>query len=244
MVSLIGTSGPVPSQVPLEDAHIHWGSDARTHSSRGFTLLELLISLVMIGSIALIITGAVRLGLRSTGAGEKKIDHIARTRASFHIIDAQLQSQIPLSYEEQAEKKHYFQGDKGTLQFATNYSVWGGQKGYVLARYRAERNEQGRQQLSLSENIIGTNSIRETLLFTEVDEISFDYYFIDPVEGKEFWVDAWTDETKIPPKVRLHLRYGERDISMIIPLRTMGVSSQQSQSQTEEKKSQRKEKRK
>ena len=64
-------------------------------SSRGFTLLELLISLVMIGVIALIIAGAIRLGVRSVSKAEEKIDFLERTRASFHIIDSQIQSQVP-----------------------------------------------------------------------------------------------------------------------------------------------------
>jgi len=53
------------------------------HSCRGFTLLELLISLVMIGMIAIIISSAMRLGIRAVSTGETKIDHLERTRASL-----------------------------------------------------------------------------------------------------------------------------------------------------------------
>jgi general secretion pathway protein J len=195
-------------------------------SPRGFTLLELMISLVMIGVIALIITGAMRLGVRAVNTGEKKIDYLERTRTSFNIIDSQIQSQIPLSYEVDGEKRYYFQGDKGSLQFPTNYSIWGGQKGYVIVRYKVESDDTGKQFLSVSENIIGMKNNRESSLFSAVDAIRFEYFFKDPTEEKGKWVDTWTDSANIPEKIKLHLTYGKKDISLIIPMRTVGSLSQ------------------
>jgi prepilin-type N-terminal cleavage/methylation domain-containing protein len=205
---------------------------AFSNSHSGFTLLELLISLVMIGVIALIVTGAIRVGVRSVNTAEKKIDHLERTRASFNIIDSQIQSQIPLTFEENGEKKYYFQGDKESLQFSTNYSLWGGQQGYVMVRYKAESDDTGKQFLAVSENIIGTNSNREARLFSATDAIHFEYFFKDPTEEKGKWVDKWTDAANIPEKVKLHLIYGEKDLSMIIPMRTSGSLSQTSLTQS------------
>ncbi len=195
------------------------------NTPRGFTLLELLISLVLIGVIALIVTGAMRLALRTVSAGEQKIEHLERIRASFSIIDSQIQSQIPLSYEEQGEKKYYFQGNRDSLQLATNYSIWGGQKGYVMVRYKVESDNTGKQFLSVAENGIGMTGIRESSLFSSADSIHFEYFYKDPAEEKGKWVEAWTDTTNIPKKVRLHLLFGAKDISMIMPMRTAATLS-------------------
>ena len=197
-------------------------------SCKGFTLLELLISLVMIGGIAIIITGAMRLGIRTVSTGETKIDHLERTRASFNIVDSQIQSQMPLTFEENGEKKYYFQGEKEYIQFSTNYSLWGGQKGYVTVRYKVESDDTGKQFLAVAENIIGTNSNREARLFTSADAIHFEYFFKDPAEEKGKWVEKWTDTANIPEKVNFHLIYGAKDLSMIIPMRTSGSISQAS----------------
>src|SRR3989337_2471377 len=67
--------------------------------SAGFTLLELLISIVMLGIIMVILVGALRLGFRSVESGEKKIESFERMRVSLSIIDSQIQSQIPLTYQ-------------------------------------------------------------------------------------------------------------------------------------------------
>lgn len=203
-----------------------------SNSCNGFTLLELLVSLVMIGAIAIIITSAMRLGIHTVSAGETKIDHLERTRASFNIVDSQIQSQIPLTFEENGEKKYYFQGEKESIQFATNYSLWGGQKGYVTVRYKVESDDTGKQFLAVSENIVGTDSSREARLFSAVDAIHFEYFFKGPTEEKGTWVDKWTDTSNVPEKVNLHIRYGEKDLSMIIPMRTSGSLSQTSSTQT------------
>ena len=199
-----------------------------SNSHSGFTLLELLISLVMLGGIAIIISSAMRLGLRTISSGERKIDYLERTRASFNIIDSQIQSQIPLTFEENGGKKYYFQGDRESLQFPSNYSIWGGTKGYVMVRYKVETDDTGKQLLAASESIIGTKNSRESKLFSEVDAIYFEYLFKDPTEEKKEWTDKWTDMGNIPEKVKLHLIYGKKDISMVIPMRTSGSPLQTS----------------
>ena len=201
------------------------------NSNRGFTLLELLISLVMIGVIALIVTGAMRVGIRSVSTAEKKIDSLERMRTPFNIIDSQIQSQIPLTFVDNGETKFYFQGDNESLQFPTNYSIWGGQKGYVLANYKVASDDSGKKFISVSENIIGMNGNREARLFSAADTISFEYYYKDPTEEKGKWIDKWTDTANIPEKVKFRLIYGKKDISMIIPMRTFGSLSQTSLNQ-------------
>lgn len=221
------TNCAVNGRIPSETKAGRWKTYFRIQNpSRGFTLLELLISIVMIGVIALIVSGAMRLGLRTVSAGEKKIDNFERIRASFSAIDSQIQSQIPLSYEDQGEKRYYFQGDKGFLQLATNYSIWGGQKGYVIVTYKVMSDNTGKQFLSVSENFIGMTVNRESELFSSSDEIDFEYFYKDPTEEHGRWIETWTDTANIPIKVKLHLLYREKDISMIIPLRTAGTLSQ------------------
>ena len=192
------------------------------NSSTGFTLLELTVSIAMIGIIILIIAGAMRLGLRSVDSGEKRIESLERIRASLNIIDSQIQSAIPLTYDEEGIKKYYFKGEREFMQFSTNYSIWGGEKGYVITAYKVEPGDNGKQVLYASENIVGIEGKRKTKLFDTFEIIYFEYFFKDPTEEEGEWVEQWTDDVTIPEKVRLHLVEGTRDLSMIIPLRARG----------------------
>ena len=64
----------------------------------GFTLLELLISMTLLVVILVVTMGAMRAGSRSVAAGERKMEAQERFRAVLAIMDAQIASQIPLTY--------------------------------------------------------------------------------------------------------------------------------------------------
>lgn len=188
-------------------------------SRGGFTLIELTISIALIGIIILVVAGTLRLGYRSVEAGEKRIESLERIRSSLNIVDSQIQSFIPLSYEDEGEKKYYFKGERGLVQFSTNYSIWGGEKGYVVATYTITTADNGKQVLSAAETIVGMGSGRETKLFTNFDTISFAYFLKDPAEEEGKWVDQVTEDDGLPEKIALRLTEGARDFTMIIPLR-------------------------
>jgi general secretion pathway protein J len=191
-------------------------------SAQGFTLLELTISITLIGLIVLIIVGAMSLGYRSIEAGEKKAIALERIRASFSMIDAQVQSHVPLTYEKDGEIKYYFQGERELMRFSSNYSIWGGAKGYVITTYSVRQGENGKQILYASENIAGLEGQRETVLLDNFEKIYFEYFFQDPTEEEGSWKEQWSEDVLIPAKVRLHFINGATDLSLIIPVRVQG----------------------
>ncbi len=194
--------------------------------SKGFTLLELMISITMIAIIAAIVFAAMRLGFRSVEGGEKKIESLERTRTSITIVESQIQSQIPLTADTDKGRTFIFTGSKEFLQFPTNYSIWGGEKGYVTVTYSVETGDNRRQSLRASETIVGLEGTRETMLFKDLDAINFEYFYKGPTDEEGKWVDEWEDVTMTPEKVRLHVVDGTRVFAMIIPMRVKGTISQ------------------
>lgn len=190
-------------------------------SSRGFTLLELMISIVLLSVIILIIFSAARLGFRSIETGGKKIEALERNRASLNIINAQVQSMTPLTYNDPKAKNpkpNYFKGEGGLMQFSTNYSIWGGQRGYVVVSYRIEPDNDGKQTLYATENTVGIEDYKETKLLEALDKLSFEYFYKGPTDEKGDWIEKWTDDTNIPLKIRINFIIGKSDISLIIPM--------------------------
>ncbi len=191
-------------------------------SCEGFTLLELLISVTLVAVIILVATGALRLGYRSVESGEKKIEGLERFRASLSIIDAQVQSAVPLTYERDAAKRVYFEGRRDYMKMATNYSIWGGRRGYVVVEYTVQTDESGKMVLYASEGMVGTTNARKTTLLKGLDQIYFEYFLKEPTQEQGQWVDQWADDAKVPQKIRLRLLSGRKEISMIIPMRARG----------------------
>ncbi len=193
-------------------------------SSGGFTLLELVISFAIIALIVLIIAAAMRLAYQSVEAGEKTANFLERVRGAVSVITAQVQSQIPLTHTEDAEKTFYFEGERERMTLATNYSIWGREKGYALVTYRIESDADGKKTMIATENTIGVDSPRETTLLTGCDSLYFEYFYKGPTAEKGSWVEEWTDKTSVPEKIFLHLILGKRDLSMIIPMRTASAA--------------------
>lgn len=186
---------------------------------RGFTLLELMISFMIIGLIVVIVAAAMRLSIRSVNSGERRIDALERMRTSLNVVDAQIQSLFPLTYTDNGVKKQFFNGGRESLEFATNYSIWSGTEGYVVVRYEVQRDNAGKELLKATENIVGMKKRRETTLFQSFDSIFFEYFYRDITDSSGKWVEAWTDEPGLPEEIKLHLVTGQGDFSMIIPVR-------------------------
>jgi general secretion pathway protein J len=189
----------------------------------GFTLLELIISITLVAIIVLIVAGAASLGYRSFSTGERKLNAIERLRASLIIIDAQIQSGVPLTLEDGGVKQYYFVGEQDSLKFSTNHSIWGGQRGYVIVNYRVETDNQGKRTLFASEYKIGMENQKETKLLEGFNEITFDYFRQDATDEEGEWVTQWADEEMMPTKIRLNLSRGSTSLAYIMPVRVGGA---------------------
>ncbi len=201
--------------------------DSNNFPSGGFTLLELLISITLLGIIILIVTGATRLGFRSVDSGERKVESLERMRTSLNIIESQIQSEIPLTYtEDDGSRKFYFKGSADSMELSTNSSLLSGQRGYVLASYRVAADQNGKLALYLSENSIGMANKTETKLLDGFDKIYFEYFYKDPTSEQGTWVAQYPDDTSIPERIAVHIVRGAQDLSMIIPMRTPGSLAQ------------------
>ncbi len=201
------------------------GTQGRTFPRRkeaGFTLLELMISIAIVGILVFILMAVLRLGFRSVEAGEKKIESLGRVKASLNMIEAQIQSEIPLTFDEAGEKKYYFKGQPDSLEFSTNFSIWGGETGYVVVTYQVIVDDQGKRALQASENQVGREDRKEIKLLESFDEMSFEYYYQDPTEEEGQWINEWTEAGFLPKMIRLHLIKERKDLSLILPMKTEG----------------------
>jgi general secretion pathway protein J len=197
----------------------------RISDSGGFTLLELMISITLLIIIVAIIGSAMRLGYGSVEAGEKKIKSLERFRTAWFIINAQIESEVPLKFEGDVTKRSSFMGDKTSCQFATHYSIWSGYRGYVLVSYRIDHDDTGKKALFASESVIGMNPTREIKLLDALDDISFGYLHKD-IDGEDKLADAWSDEMQAPDKIKINFSSGMKEYSFVIPMRTSALQLQ------------------
>lgn len=191
-------------------------------NKRGFTLLELLISITLLMLIVFVTMGTLRLGSKSITSGQKRMEIQERFRTALAVMDAQIQSQMPLAFEEEGSKKYYFRGDRRSVRLSTNYSIWDGLKGYVITDYRVETDESGRKALFASEQTPGIEGKRETMLIEPVTDIYFEYFYKSPLEREGKWIEQLTEGRALPERIRIHIVHGEKKTSLMFPTRVKG----------------------
>ncbi len=186
-------------------------------NNRGFTLLELLISITMLAVITGIMGWSLNMAHRTLEKGEKKIQNLERRKASFSLVESQISSMMPYQYtDDEGQKKYYFSGNKEKMMFASNYSLWRGTRGNTFVAYDAQTNEQGKKYLRITEQTIGLQTKDESILFDNCTNISFEYFLKNAFEeGK--WIEEWpADEKAIPEKIKINVAGESKNIALII----------------------------
>ena len=193
---------------------------------QGFTLLELMIAVALLSVIILLTASAARLGYRSIELGERKMDSTERERAFHSLLDAQIESLAPLTYIDDGTPASYFKGTRDSLTFASNYSLWGGERGFVVVTYRVAT-EGNRPVLYVAEHTIGIQNTAETMVIDGLDQIYFEYAQKGATDEKPSWMDVATTGmgAAIPDRIRVSLVKGHRLSSFIIPVRVTGSTA-------------------
>lgn len=179
--------------------------------SRGFTVLELIISLTIFGGVAVIVYATLTLGAGAAERGEARAIENQRARAALAVIARQLKSAYPLVVQAEAETFVYFEGRPDTLSFisaAGRPEVGGLEKvTYFL------REQGGRRSLRVrisapalpAEVLNGEEGgvTHETELFPHVESLVWEYF--GTVQDREGWYESWSgrEERRLPTAVRL-----------------------------------------
>ena len=182
-----------------------------------------MIAVALLSVIILLTASATRLGYRSVELGERKIDSLERQRAFHSLLDAQIESIAPLTYIDDGVPTSYFKGTRDSLTFASNYSLWGGERGFVVVTYRLAT-EGNKPVLYVAEHTAGMQNTSETKVIDGLDQIYFEYAQKGATDEKPSWVDLATTEmgAAMPDKIRVSIVKGGRLSSFIIPIRVTG----------------------
>lgn len=170
---------------------------------RGFTLLELMIAIALLAVIVGLMTATLSMAYKTVEKGERRIENLERKKTVYSLLESQIQSAFSSTYDDQGEKKSRFVGEKDSLTFTSNYSIWRGVGGNSLVRYFIKTTEGGGNILYVEEQVLGTNAANEARLTKEYDSITFEYYLENSVDEAK-WVEQWPEEEKkLPRKIRI-----------------------------------------
>jgi len=181
-----------------------------THDSRGFTLLELIISLTIFSLVAMIVYATLNLGAGAADRGEARSIENQRARAALALISRQLKSAYPLVLQAEGETFVYFSGEPDAVSFvsaAGRPEIGGLEKvTYFLREYQGRRSLWVRTSApTLPADLLNDREgslSQETEVLPEVESLTWEY--LGKEQNREEWSQSWSgkDERKLPLAVR------------------------------------------
>jgi prepilin-type N-terminal cleavage/methylation domain-containing protein len=144
-------------------------------TSAGFTLMELLVSMTLMGLVALAMLFGFRIGTSAWAKGASGLDRARGTQATFDVLSRQIGS-MKAYYSMQKLKEApvellLFQGTSAGVRFVSTFSFQSRSSGGLwLVEYFATRSKESEpMRLMLNETPLPTDEALTDALFNDID---------------------------------------------------------------------------
>ena len=188
------------------------------NASKGFTLVEIQIAILILLLIMAVLMGGLQLTAKTKKAAEKLSEQTADKRAISRLFQQQFSNILPIKALENGKSKLIFNGRQDNLYYmgylperVINGGPW------LLHVFQKD------EQLMLEYRVFdNTESIRDNLradfeevvLLNDVDEFSIEYQ-----TEKGTWKSRWQDDHTMPQRLKVQLIQTEKTWpGIIVPI--------------------------
>jgi general secretion pathway protein J len=189
-----------------------WGRNRRG-SEAGFTLLELLIAMTLLGLLMTMIFGGLRFGVRVWERSEAYSSGADAVRLAQTLLRRDLEQAYPMFVDDDPTRAHVdFSGSPQAIAFLGPEPAVLGPGG--RARIRVLGREQGADvalavQMQSELSNAGA-SVPEEVLLTGLKSVEFGYFGKRRDENAASWHDRWDNQTRLPLLIRIRAEFPER----------------------------------
>lgn len=185
-------------------------------------MIEVTITLTILGFIILIIFGAFRMGVSAWEKGDSLKDEYQRVRIGSQLISRQLKSIVPYRVKTQKAEGDYvaFEGKSQAVKFVSTVSTRTRRpEGFVYAIYEFKHEGKDEGNLILYEQRVLNKDLFEerpkeeegVSLCEGISKVRFEYYREENLEKSQQggWVDEWNakEEKELPRAIRMTMTY-------------------------------------
>ena len=187
-------------------------------ATTGFTLLEVIVTLTILGLILLVISGAFRLCLSAWERGESTRGEYQKVRAISQLVSQQIKSGVPYKIKTEKAEGDYlaFEGKRHSVKFVSALPIKARRpQGFVYAIYEFEEGgKEGGRLVYYEQRVLNKDFFEEkpdedsgVSLCEGVADVRFEYFRREDKDKNwtEGWVDEWNakDEKELPQALRM-----------------------------------------
>lgn len=182
----------------------------------GFTLVELLIALTLMGLILTVVYGGLRLGMRSWEAGEAQTGRVNEVRVVYDFVRRQLQQSLEVYANTERGRVIAFVGEPQQVQLVTPLLEHLGRGGlYQVTLDRVDNGGTDSLRMrwrpfqtgipGVTQSDDDETASEEAVLLTEVTDLEWAYFGATQPNEAPVWADRWDNLLVRPLLVRLKL---------------------------------------
>lgn len=175
----------------------------------GFTLLELLVAITLIGLVLVALYGGLRVGMNSWESGEARAEAINRQRLVQEFLRRQLAQSVTVHIaNERGERLVRFAGQASAIEFVAPLLAYLGQAGLYWIRLEGRDGQLRMLWRPYLSSDPQAGELQETVLLEGVTAMEWAYFGVERDEEPQVqaqWHSAWTSALRRPWLVRLNL---------------------------------------
>lgn len=182
----------------------------------GFTLIELVVALAILGTMLVLMYSGLSFALRSWDAGDANGRRTADRRIGENFLRREVTEIFPMRWKDPMVVRFAFEGGAHRLRFVSSRPAGIALGGLALVGVEVEADETHRTRNLVMRRVMADSdsadftplegSEQRSVLVADVDSVTFSYFgsegdFTDPR-----WFDEWTFPSRMPEMVRMRIR--------------------------------------
>lgn len=204
---------------------------ARRAVAAGFTLLETLVGLTLLGVMLILIYASLNIGLRAWDTGEKRVAEASHQRVVQNFLRRELSQLFPVRWRGIPESRIAFEGARDELKFVTMLTLGAGAReggmmwGHLYVADDETPGAERRRTLFIKRSPFnlqardwdGLDAAKPIALIDGVKSFEIGYYGTENETADPEWTSEWTNPLRMPQLIKITLQVDNgRDVPPLI----------------------------
>jgi general secretion pathway protein J len=186
------------------------------NASRGFTLIEMVVALVLLGVMLAMLYSGLGFAVRGWDAGDANGVRVSDRRIAENFVRRELGEIFPMRWKDPMVLKFAFEGESQKLRFVSSRPAGISMGGLSLVGIEAEPAAAGRGRDLVMRRAMPDDEAKDfgplertdqrSVLIPNIDSVTFAYFGSETDFADPKWNDAWTYTNRVPNLVRMRIR--------------------------------------
>lgn len=188
----------------------------------GFTLLELLIAITILGFLASILFGGLQFGTRVWKVGDRALENFSEVQTAYELMRRSLTRAVPLpvanaTFDPASDEILIFEGRPEGIRFlgpAPAAAMPGSLYQFTLATEGEAEGKRLVLSLQPMHAFVSSTASQQTFRVVLLDGISdarFAYFGETPESGTPVWLSEWEDGLGLPLLISVQVQFKPGD---------------------------------